>query len=222
MLKRQIPISRLKGFLSGSGLILLLLASGCSVTLFSGLKPRSVGPEQPVSWFASDTGHFLFNTRIGLMKNHYSGLTIIKPDSTGSYRMAMITEVGLKLIDMELVPGNNKPHVYYVMDALNRKMLIRTLSSDLNLMLINHGAEVRSTMKTDRKKDTRVVRFNGACRKYDYYLYPELVKPQTAYSISGIRRKVKVDFYSHNGSEIDSVKMAHSGLKLTIDLYRIP
>jgi hypothetical protein len=77
-------------------------------------------------------------------------------------------------------------------------------------------------MKTDRKKDTRVVRFNGACRKYDYYLYPELVKPQTAYSISGIRRKVKVDFYSHNGSEIDSVKMAHSGLKLTIDLYRIP
>lgn len=202
--------------------MILLLATGCSATLFSGLRPRSVGPDLPATWFVSDTGHFLFNTRIGLLKNHYSGLTIIKPDSTGSYRMAMITEVGLKLLDMELVPGSHKPQVTYVMDALNRKALIRTLSSDLNLMLINHGADTRSTMKMDRAQGTRVVRFAKGCRKYDYYLYPESDRPQTAFYSSGIRRKVKVDYFGQTGSAIDSVKISHTGVKLNIDLYRIP
>lgn len=212
----------MKNFLSGSGLILLLMVgSGCSVSVFNGLRPRHGVPVTVDSWFKPDTGHFLFNTRIELMKKHYSGLTVIKSDSSGSYRMVMITEVGLKLLDMELPSNGQTPRVYYVMDALNRKALIRTLSSDLNLVLMNGYLGLEPRLLEKRKSGTEVTRYRKKCRKYDYYLQPDSRFPETAVYTSGIRKKVKADYFGNPRNSIDSVKLEHTGLKLKIELYRI-
>ena len=41
-------------------------------------------PAVPVSWFHSDTSHYLFNTKIDILKNHFSGLMVIKPEGAGT------------------------------------------------------------------------------------------------------------------------------------------
>lgn len=176
----------------------------------------------PASWFQPDTGTFLFTTRIDLMKNHYSGITVIRSDSVGNYRVALITEIGLKLLDMSLAADGGTPQVHYVMDALNRKMLIRTLSSDLNLVLMGGHAGMKPRIQGLNKDGLQVICYRNRSGKQRYFLNPENRLPALAKGSGGIGKKVTASYYGLPGQPVDSVKLDHSGIRLNIDLYRIP
>ncbi len=103
-------------------LIILFCLNGCSFGLLEGYQKTEQVSMAPVSWFKTDSDHLLMNTTIDVMKNHFSGLMVIKTLTNGGYRVVFITEVGLKIFDMEFVPGETVK-VYYLMDALNKKIL---------------------------------------------------------------------------------------------------
>ena len=86
-------------------IIHFLMYSGCSFGLLEGYQKTEQVSIAPVSWFKTDSDHLLMNTTIDVMKNHFSGLMVIKSLTNGGYRVVFITEVGLKIFDMEFVPG---------------------------------------------------------------------------------------------------------------------
>jgi hypothetical protein len=200
----------------------MLLLLGCSVSRQADPVHGNEASTAPVSWFRPDTGTFLFTTRIELMKNHYSGITVIRSDSAGNYRVALITEIGLKLLDMSLAPDGGAPQVNYVMDALNRKMLINTLSSDLNLMLKGGHAGMKPRVKGLNREGLQVICYRNRSGKQRYYLNPENRLPARAMGSGGLGKKVTALYYGLPGQPVDSVKLDHSGFRLKIDLYRIP
>jgi hypothetical protein len=202
-------------------LLLLLLLNSCSISLFNGYHHQAnYTGKAPASWFLSDTGHFLFNTKIDLMKNHFSGLMIIKPVTGGSYRVVFITEVGLKIFDMEFLP-DKQVKVHYLMDAMNKKALIKTLTNDISLVLMNRLSDGQPDVLRHRNSQDIIYRYRDKSRKSFYHLNEVNDRPYQVKQTAGIINKVKAELYGNPASGIDSVKITHYNLRLSINLYRI-
>lgn len=178
-------------------------------------------PAAPVSWFRADTGHFLFSTKIDILKNHFSGLMVIKPEGAGNYRVVMITETGLKILDMEFFPDTD-PKVHYIMEAMNRSMLIRTLSNDISLILMNQLSLTTPKRLIEKRSGDAVFKYRikGGGRFY-YYVKESAINPFFVRQVRGITNKAKATFYGQAGNGPDSVLLSHQQIKLTVHLYRI-
>ena len=200
-------------------IIPLFFLSSCSFGLLEGYRKTEQVSITPVSWFKTDSDHLLMNTTIDVMKNHFSGLTVIKSLSNGGFRVVFMTEVGLKIFDMEFIPG--KPvQVYYFMDALDKKILVKTLSADLKLMLIQ-PQENGKPLLYDSGSGKLMARYTHK-RKRDYYEISRVTgKPVQAYQVSRTSKKARVDYYSTGGIQIDSVKIVHYNVNLRIGMHLI-
>lgn len=200
---------------------LLLLFSGCSLSLFPGYHPLTDSRAVfPVSWFQSDSGHFLFNTKIDLMRDHFSGLMVIKPENGKSYRVVFLTEVGLKVFDMEFMPGGQMK-VHYIVDAINRKMLINKLSNDLSLVLMNGMSAIQFDILSHKDSKDIIFRYNHGNKRNYYFLNGTNNQPYLARQTAGLANKVRVSFFGNPVTGIDSLKIKHDNFRLNINLYRI-
>ena len=216
---RNMRLSRI-GIHTGLPLLICMFCfSGCSFGLLEGYQKSGQVSVTPVSWFKTDSDHLLMNTTIDIMKNHFSGLMVIKSLTNGGYRVVFITEVGLKIFDMEFVPGETVK-VHYFMDALNKKILIRTLSADLKLLLFQPQQNEKPVLYNG-SPGRIMARYNHK-RKRDYYEIVALTgKPVQAYQVSGTSKKARIDYYSRDGIQIDSVNIVHYHVKLRIGMHLI-
>lgn len=202
-------------------LLLPLLLNSCSLSLFPGYhRQAETDAVAPASWFQSDSSHFLFNTKIDLMKDHFSGLMVVKPFPDSSYRVVFLTEVGLKIFDLEFMP-DRQVKVHYMMDAMNRKALVNTLSNDISLVLMNGLQRLQPEVLGLKDSHDLVFRFKIGSRKNCYYVASQNNRPYLARQVAGISRKVTADLYGNPHAGIDSVKIKHDNLRLAISLYRI-
>jgi hypothetical protein len=200
-------------------LIILFCLNGCSFGLLEGYQKTEQVSIAPVSWFKTDSDHLLMNTTIDVMKNHFSGLMVIKTLTNGGYRVVFITEVGLKIFDMEFVPGETVK-VYYIMDALNKKIIIKTLSADLRLLLIQ-PQEDEEPVLYNSPSGQKMARYRHK-RKRDYYEISAVTgKPVQAYQVSATSKKARIEYYSNDGVQIDSVNIVHYHVNLRIGMHFI-
>lgn len=209
------------GSLKGLPPLLFLLLSSCSVSLFNGYQRNDAEVAvTPVSWFEADTGHFLFNTRIDLFRNHYSGIMVIKQVSPKTYRVVFITEVGLKIFDMEFFP-DREVKVHFIMEAMNKKALIKTLSNDIGLILMNRLVANEPVILHKKASNYPIFKYSDQGRKNYYYISGSGGRPFHIKQRDGITNKLKADLYGSDGSGIDSIKIDHYNIRLSINLFRI-
>ena len=115
------------------------MLSGCSVSLLNSyerLPETGIQGSELLPWFQGNHNPILYKTSIGIYKNHYSGLMVIKPVSDTSHRSVLVTEPGIKILDMEFF-RNGDFKLHYCLEALNRRSVIRTLQNDFGLMIHN-------------------------------------------------------------------------------------
>jgi len=200
--------------------ILLLYLNSCSYGLLEGYrKTEQQVSITPVSWFKTDSDHQLMSTTIDVMKNHFTGLMVIKSLTNGGYRVVFLTEVGLKIFDMEFVSG--KPvQVYYFMDALNKDILVKTLSADLKLLLIQPQNDEKPVVY-DSPSEMRMFKYKHQQKRNYYEVSASTGKPVKAYHVSGTSKKARIDYYSKDGVQIDSVNIVHYHVNLRIGMHLI-
>ncbi len=197
----------------------LLSLNGCSFGLLKGYDTSARPSIAPVSWFKTDSDHLLMNTTIDVMKNHFSGLMVIKSQPEERFRVVFITETGLKIFDMEFVPGM-PVKVYYFMEALNKKILVRTLSADLKLLLVLPEEDKKKTVY-ESVSGLKMIKYKDKGVRTYYEFSPLTGKPVKAFQTSGISRKVRIDYYSNEGVKIDSAKIVHYHVNLRIGMHLI-
>jgi len=199
----------------------LLLLSSCSVSLFPGYKHApNTHYIEPLSWFQSDSGHFLFNTRVDLIRNHLTGLMVAKETGRDTFRVVMITEVGLKLFDFEFTPDHTMK-VHFIIDAMDRRILIKTLSEDIGMLLMHPASGTNDRAILQDKKGNIIYRYRDHCKKTYYFHTEDSSLPYYAERMKGISRKATVEFFGNQANGPDSVKLAHDNISLNIHLYRI-
>jgi hypothetical protein len=122
-------------------------------------------------------------------------------------------------MDFEFYPSGDMK-VYYIMDPINRKMLIRTLKNDIGMVLMNRP-EAKPVKLTERNTGYPVYKFSSRCRKNYYVLSPGNDKPIRARQIKGLTNKVRASFYGDPVTGLDSVNIEHYSINLSINLKRI-
>jgi hypothetical protein len=167
----------------------------------------------------ADTGHFLFNARIDLMKNHFSGLMVVKPYAVGSYRVVFLTELGMKVFDMEFLP-DREVKIHYIMESMNRKALVKTLTNDISLVLMNGLSGLDYELLARHHSTDTIFRYRDKRKRNYYYTAGTADKPYFLKQTSCITNKVRADLCGTDAG-IDSVKITHYNIRLAIALYRI-
>jgi hypothetical protein len=210
-----------KNLVSNSLFLLLFVMSGCSVSMFNGYHKQNEPAETlPEFWFHADSGYFLFSTGIDLMKNRFTGLMVVKPGGNNSYRVIFITEMGLKIFDMEFFPDRDT-QVHYIMEAMNKKALVKTLVNDMSLVLMNHLPGLQPILYSHKNSPDNVFRYQTGCLKTYYHVTDSVGKPYMALQTGCLTNKVKADIYGNNITGVDSVKLEHYNFRLSIKLKRI-
>ncbi len=202
--------------------IFLFIFSGCSLSLFNTLQKSGEPTGQNsnvVSWFQEGHRHYLLNTSITLYRNRFSGIMIIRPFGDNHFRVVFITEMGLKVFDMEFTETGNII-MHYCMESLNRKAVMKTLQNDIGLMINWRGNAGKLTELKDKKSGAIVIKQKQKNKSVFYFLN-ESGKTERMLQTGMITKKVNLLFYKNNQNTLDSIKISHYYLKLNIHLTAI-
>lgn len=136
------------------------------------------------------------------------------------YRVVFLTEIGIKLFDMEF-SADSAAKVHYMMEAMNKKALINTLSRDISLVLMNTKTEEIPDCLRQRKSDDVVFLYRDRGIKNYYHIQSPSDNPYMARQTGCITNKVKAWLYGNSASGLDSVLIRHDNIRLSLNLYRI-
>jgi c-di-AMP phosphodiesterase-like protein len=194
----------------------LFFIAGCS-RVYENLQPAK-GDISAIEKLKPDFKATLYKAQINVTSHHLSGLLLIKilPDS--STRVVFSNEMGLKFFDFEFKP-NGDFKVYYVIEQMNKKPVIKTLKKDFELILL---------LKQDNK--------TGFLRKDSQYLYYIFPKKKGYYcyvtdttntrivrmEIASPRRPiVEAVADNYNKGIPDTIGITHKNFNFTIGLKKI-
>lgn len=196
-----------------------LLSSSCSLRLFPGTINTGYRNDiSTVSLFPCDTCQYLYNTSIDVMKQHFSGIMVFKAMEADTHRVVMLTEIGLKVFDFEF-SGNSDPRVHYIMEPINRKMLIKTITNDIGLLVAKYKDQPECFM--DKRSGDSIIRYKNKGRRNDYIYARNSQVPHAIQQSKGIVNKVNVSVYGGSAQGPDSIRLSHANISLHINLSKI-
>jgi hypothetical protein len=206
----------------GLSSLLVTLLAGCSYPQFDSFQRTSeavISLNDVKPWFIEGPDHYLFNSEIDIYRNHFGGMMVIKYLSKESCRVVYITEVGIKVFDMEFfINGDFKLH--YCLDAINRKIIIKTLKNDIGLMLANIPSDNKMTLSEDRKQNETLFKSMGQDGTKYYLVNNKSLRVEEILTRNSLQKKVEIKYFYHQ-TELDSVGIKHYNIRLRINLSRI-
>jgi hypothetical protein len=201
--------------------LFFLFLSGCSYSLLKSFQqlPELTDPARVlIPWFQVDHNPILYKTSIDIYGNHFSGLMVIKPVSDESHRVVFITELGIKILDIEFF-RNGDFRLHYCLEALNKRSVIRTLKSDLGLMIHNvPDRNKRVKIFNNIQSGQTVIKQKSELGARYYFLGEGASNVDAIIQTSVIGKKVNLRFYGAEENRIDSVMISHYNIKLNIHL----
>ncbi len=157
----------------------------------------------------------LYKCNIEWGNKRYSGMFLFKNLPDSSTRILFLSEVGLNLIDFEY--KNGEFEVKKIKDFMNRRIIIKALMSDLDLLL--HKPPDKTPLRKKPGKDEPIlVRKKGCFKTYCYFYNSELKNIKLIYR--SWFKKVEIDAsYRHN--DLQKVLLRHKRMDLRIELNLI-
>jgi len=204
-------------------MIRFLLISFFSVLLFScksyeianAVKKEASVKELKNLYFANPETDYVYKAHIEVYGNKLSGIFIAKRMNDSIHRVVFTTDFGNTLLDFELSETDFK--VNYILDDLNRKIIVNTLRDDFRLLL-KVDYEIEETLE-----DEEFLIYKSEDKKrFNYFLVSKkdnkLVK-----LINASKRKEKVifKFASKNSTFAENITIQHKNIKLKIELNQI-
>ena len=180
----------------------------------------AVRKEDPVkefknSYFSNPETDYVYKAHITVYGNSLGGVFIAKRMNDSIHRVVFTTEFGNKLLDFELSEKSFK--VNYILEDLNRKIIINTLRDDFRLLLKVHHPVEEVLENQDaviyKTKDGKQFNYFFVSRKNNQLL--QLV------NASKTKEKVIFGFESKNSSFADKIIISHQHIKLKIELNQI-
>ncbi len=153
----------------------------------------------------------IFKISIEVYGHDFGGVLAIKKLESKHYRIALITEIGAKLLDFELINGEMK--LNYGIEQLNRKIILNILKQDF-LILLNENAAIQSQYSFEGNTVYQT-QLSGK----DLYYFLDSGSLQLQKSVWASRKKEKTVFtYQYSGKGFPDIEIDHKSIKLKIQL----
>lgn len=123
------------GIAFGLLIAMLSIVSSCSIKGYRPITNTEESKTIALHIFGGDFKKALYRTSIGIYGNSLTGLTLIKKTDSAT-RVVAMSELGMKYFDLEFPFDKQKlPKVHYVMEPLNKKLLVNMIIRDFSLLL---------------------------------------------------------------------------------------
>lgn len=100
-------------------------------------QQQDVAPKS-ITIFTDLSGKYLYRTKIKYKDKVLSGMLIIRKSDSNSYRVAMVTELGMTIFEMEFFANKKKPFILHsCIKYLDKKVIINTLRRDFESIFLN-------------------------------------------------------------------------------------
>ncbi|TYA52330.1 hypothetical protein [Formosa maritima] len=164
-------------------------------------------------YFSDESIDYVYKTSIDIYNNSFGGLLIIKKVDKQEHRIAFTTEMGNKLFDFSFNGDSFK--VNYILDELNKKILINMLNKDFKV-LITENLHVSNSFTED---NNRIFESTINNKKY-YYYFNKNQLTQVVRANNG-KEKVAFLFLEISDNIAEQISIKHNNIKLEINLKSI-
>lgn len=200
---------------------LLVLISSCLICIscsinrsVSGLQ-KQVLPVEKTPLFEKGVNQAVFRGSINIYKHYFSGIFALKMESEEKYRMVLMSEVGMTLLDMSFTP--EAYHLNYCIEPIKKKSLFKLLHHDFVLLTQAPKQSDLQVRKSRGDKEYDALYKKNESR--DFYYYKEG-------TMLGIVSKVflnrtHIQFEELNAGVANSIRIQHRPVKLKMELKRI-
>ena len=162
-------------------------------------------------YFSNQNQDYVYKATIEVYGNSFGGVFIVKKTGEHKHRVAMITEMGKKLFDFSF--DKNSFNVNYILDDLNKKVLINILKRDFRVLVTERFSVTKSfTLNLETIKETIIDN-----KKYYYFGAPKLTKIIRA----NTKEKVQFLFREISNTVSKEIIISHANIKLKIKLNSI-
>ena len=197
--------------------VVSILISGCHFSLVhSWHRVKEVDSNVNLnSYFQNTDSNYLYLADIRFMKNYYSGIVAIKPMKDSLHRVVFVTEMGMKIFDMEIRnPWRNKDFytVYYMIEPMSKKIIQNTLARDFGMLLQNPTKE--KIVQYEGKSEEKISRIKDKRMRYYYIFDNKQVNYHKIFVESPCFKKAEIDYFSIKNNYPDSIKIKHMGIRL--------
>lgn len=189
--------------------------TACSLKTTEGLRQlESTKAEVINPYFSNPEIDYVYKAKIEAYGRNFGGILIVKKMEADHHRIVMTTELGNKLLDLQFKNGVFSEN--FVIEELDRKMILNVLKADFRLLLME-----KSLVLNSYDSETQHVYQTQRDNRYNFYFVSkDDGKLEQIRNTSKSKEKVVVDFHSETGKEADSIFIKHKNMKLYIDLNK--
>jgi hypothetical protein len=185
----------------------------CATNFVADYSPQAISnPIYKNRYFSDPSTDYVYKANLSVYGNDLSGIFIAKKINHTIHRVVFTTEFGNKLLDFEISESHFK--VNYLIEDLDRKILINILREDFRLLL-----KEDYTVTAEYGSATENV-FKSEGKNLDNYLFVNKVNNKLMRLINASKRKEKINiaFTSENDIFADRIIIQHENIKLRIEL----
>ncbi len=163
-------------------------------------------------YFSDANQDYVYKASIQVYDNSFGGLLIIKKIEDSNHRIVFTTEMGAKLFDFSIIETEFK--VNYILDELNKKLLINLLKTDFKALV----QEQNLVSKSFIKETIQIYQTAILGKKHFYYVSEHLNQIiRTGYQ----KEKVHFLFTDISNNIANQITIKHHNIKLEINLKSI-
>jgi hypothetical protein len=165
-----------------------------------------------VPYFGNPAIDYVYKANITVYGKELTGIFIAKKINDTTHRVVFTTEFGNKLFDFEISDTDFK--VNFILDELDRKMVINTLVTDFRLLLRSHYSI------TEQFENNENTVFKALDKDKINYLFVSKSTNKLTEIVHSSKRKEIVNLFYSTVNKIfaEKIVIQHQNIKLKIEL----
>lgn len=183
---------------------------------YKSLKPAT-GDVKCIEKFTPRFTKVMYSAYVDVTKHHFSGILLMRSMPDGSTRIVFTNEVGVKFFDFGFGQDGTFTK-FYVLDKLDKKIVINALKNDLNLILL-HPTLINARILTDGNNNYISIPNK---KGNDYYITDNSCTNLVRIEKASKRKPVVIaEMLNYTNYLPDSINISHRNFKFNIALKRV-
>lgn len=206
--------------------IVCLLFSSCAISKYKKLSGcETIQANAVIAPVVQPGKSTKFKTSIDVLKNHLTGIVVVKQTDSLTTHIVFVTELGMKMFDFE-VKGDSI-NALYVFEPLNKPTIINVLKENFKNMLLFNLQNKITQQCINKKNETVFSLYNStkqktfltSVKKRGNHMYPFLEE-----TFNGKKLNSKITYVVYHGdvARYDEIRAKQYGLvKFKFELINI-
>jgi hypothetical protein len=155
-----------------------------------------------------------YKAGIDVFGKHLSGILFVKQTQPNNFRVVLLSEIGLSLMDFEITPDSSR--LISCQDFINKPALIKVFQHDFEQLV----KEIKNIEQIREKttKTHQALKFNGDGKRMRMVINRETLKPVELKIKQGLFSGVKFSFAFAETTLPSEIQINHVGLPIKLEL----